>query len=71
MVVDLVGFPDGEALRASYSGSHRRSLGRAEREGCVVRRHEPGEVTRMLPELLTEAYGNHGTSRPILPRSAG
>jgi hypothetical protein len=67
VVVDLVGFPDGDALRASYSGSHRRSLARAEREGCVIRRPRPGEVTRILPEVLSEAYGNHGDESPYPP----
>ena len=64
VVVEVGGLSDGEALRATYSRGHRRSLARAEREGCLIRSPRPGEVSVLLPAFLEEAYGSHGNPSP-------
>lgn len=63
VVVDL-SHGSKEALHEGFSSMRRRAIRRATRDGASVRAAEPGELTRLLPKLLDEAYAANGTHNP-------
>ncbi len=64
VVVDLAGHASGEDLLTSYARTHRRSVNRATRAGCQVRRAVAGEATELLFPLLVEGYAARGHPCP-------
>lgn len=63
VVVDL-SHGSVDELHAAFSSMRRRAIRRAARDGASVRVAEPGEMTRLLPQLLSEAYGAHDVASP-------
>jgi len=53
-----------DQLEANFSKWRRRGIRRAARDGGSVRVAEPGELTRLLPRILDEAYAAHDTDNP-------
>lgn len=53
-----------EALQEGFSSLRRRDIRRAVRDGASVRPAEPGELARLLPEVLHEAFEAHGKPSP-------
>jgi hypothetical protein len=63
MAVDLR-HGSAERLRASFNRNTRRALKAAEQHDVVVRPAAPGELARLLPRVLDEAYEGRGTPSP-------